>query len=37
VRWNGAADNGRALPPGTYFVTLRMGERFSSRKIVMVR
>jgi hypothetical protein len=37
VRWNGAGDSRRTLPPGTYFVTLRSDARFASRKLVMVR
>ncbi len=36
VRWDGRGENGRRLPPGAYFVTLRAGERVASKKIVLV-
>lgn len=35
VRWDGRGENGRRLPPGAYFVTLRTGERVASKKIVL--
>lgn len=35
VRWDGRGENGRALPPGAYFVTLRAGDRSASRKVVL--
>jgi hypothetical protein len=37
VHWNGRGENGRALAPGAYFVTLQSNARFASRKIVLFR
>lgn len=35
VRWDGRGESGRALAPGAYFVTLKAGERVSSKRIVL--
>ena len=35
VRWDGRGENGHALPPGAYYLTLKAGERADSRKIVL--
>jgi hypothetical protein len=34
ARWDGRGENGRRLPPGAYFLTLRAGERVASKRIV---
>ena len=37
VQWDGTNDRGLALPSGTYFFTIRSGDRYDSRKIIMLK
>ena len=35
VRWDARGENGRKLSAGAYFVTLKAGERLSTKKVVL--
>jgi hypothetical protein len=35
--WDGSNDRGRAVASGVYFVRLRSGERFLTRKLILIR
>jgi hypothetical protein len=37
LRWDGQDDGGRAVPSGVYFVCVRTGADFASRKVALVR
>ena len=37
IVWDGRDAGGRLVPGGTYFYILRQGERFQTRKLVVVR
>lgn len=37
VRWDGTDDFGGRVPPGIHFCRLRVGERESSRKLILLR
>ena len=37
LRWDGADDQGRAMPPGVYFAKLRAGDDAGVRQMVRLR
>jgi len=35
--WDGRSDDGRALPSGVYFYSIKAGDFFATRKMVLLR